>query len=67
MPQLYSLVYLLLSHVFENLLPVIWNILKGWLDQKLLDKVIILGGGYKDVLLKFIDASNLPSIYGFFQ
>lgn len=42
----------------------IWRMMKPWLAKETVDKVQILGGDYKQVLLDFVDAENLPSIYG---
>lgn len=42
----------------------IWGIMKPWLAKETVAKVDILGSNYKDVLLKLIDADNLPSSLG---
>jgi len=38
----------------------IWSFIKGWLDPVTVDKVHILGSGYKKELLQQIPAENLP-------
>ncbi|KAI9350476.1 CRAL-TRIO domain-containing protein [Zopfochytrium polystomum] len=42
----------------------IWVMIKRWLDKGILEKVHILGSDYKEVLLKYIDADNLPEYLG---
>ena len=42
----------------------VWSIVKKWLDKRMLGKVHILGADYEQVLLKYIDAENLPSFLG---
>ncbi|KAJ3129289.1 cytosolic factor, phosphatidylinositol/phosphatidylcholine transfer protein [Nowakowskiella sp. JEL0407] len=42
----------------------IWSIVKGWLDQGIIDKIHILGDDYKEVLLSHIDADQLPVEFG---
>lgn len=42
----------------------IWNVVKGWLDPVTVEKIHILGGGYKAELLKQIPAENLPKMFG---
>lgn len=43
---------------------VIWSMIKPWLDEVTVDKVEIVGGGYKEVLLKQIPKENLPKGLG---
>ncbi|KAF8903164.1 CRAL-TRIO domain-containing protein [Gymnopilus junonius] len=43
---------------------VIWNAVKPWLAKETVEKVDILGGNYKDVLLSLVDAENLPASLG---
>jgi len=43
---------------------VIWNVMKPWLSKETIEKVDILGSDYQDVLLKLVDAENLPSSLG---
>ncbi|KAF9780209.1 CRAL-TRIO domain-containing protein [Thelephora terrestris] len=42
----------------------VWVIIKPWLDEVTVAKIDILGGSYKDVLSKQIDAENLPEVFG---
>ncbi|KAI9101058.1 CRAL-TRIO domain-containing protein [Phlyctochytrium arcticum] len=41
-----------------------WNIIKGWLDKRILEKIFICGIDYKEVLLQHVDAENLPDFLG---
>lgn len=41
-----------------------WAIIKLWLDQRVIDKIHILGSNYKSVLLEHIDHDQLPSFLG---
>ncbi|TFK35018.1 CRAL-TRIO domain-containing protein [Crucibulum laeve] len=43
---------------------VVWSIVKPWLDEVTASKIEILGGGYKETLLKQIPAENLPKEFG---
>ncbi|KIJ17681.1 hypothetical protein PAXINDRAFT_167671 [Paxillus involutus ATCC 200175] len=42
----------------------IWSIIKPWLAKETVEKVDILGTNYRDILLRLIDAENLPSVLG---
>jgi len=42
----------------------IWSIVKGWLAKETQEKVQILGSNYKEVLLEYVDAENLPAAIG---
>jgi len=42
----------------------VWAVIKPWLDEVTVRKINILGGGYKDELLKQIPAENLPKEFG---
>ena len=42
----------------------VWSVIKPWLDEVTVKKIDILGGGYKDELLKQIPADSLPKQYG---
>jgi hypothetical protein len=42
----------------------IWSVIRPWLSKETAEKVDILGSDYKDVLLKLVDADNLPSVLG---
>jgi CRAL/TRIO domain len=42
----------------------VWSIIKPWLDEVTVSKIDILGGGYKDALLKQIPPENLPEEFG---
>ncbi|KAF9242594.1 CRAL-TRIO domain-containing protein [Melanogaster broomeanus] len=42
----------------------IWSVVKPWLAKETVEKIDILGTDYKDVLLQFVDAENLPSVLG---
>ncbi|KAI9032713.1 CRAL-TRIO domain-containing protein [Phycomyces nitens] len=42
----------------------VWKIVKAWLDPGTIDKIKILGADYKEELLEYISAENLPSFLG---
>jgi len=42
----------------------VFGMIKGWLDPVTVEKIHVLGGGYKDELLKQVPAENLPKIFG---
>ncbi|KAL0089633.1 CRAL-TRIO domain-containing protein [Phycomyces blakesleeanus] len=42
----------------------VWKIVKAWLDPGTIDKIKILGSDYKEELLQYIPAENLPSFLG---
>lgn len=42
----------------------IWSVVKGWLDEKTREKIQIKGGDYKETLLKYVDAEQLPEWLG---
>ena len=42
----------------------VWTVIKPWLDEVTVKKIDILGGSYKDTLLKQIPAQNLPKEFG---
>jgi len=42
----------------------VWAIVKPWLDEVTVKKIIILGGTYKEELLKQIPVENLPVQFG---
>ncbi|KZT64683.1 CRAL/TRIO domain-containing protein [Daedalea quercina L-15889] len=42
----------------------IWSFVKLWLAPRTIEKIDILGADYQAVLLKHIDAENLPAFYG---
>ena len=42
----------------------IWSFVKLWLAPRTIEKIDILGTDYQGELLKYIDAENLPSLYG---
>ena len=42
----------------------VWYLLTPLMDEVTYNKITILGSDYKKELLKFIDAENLPEIYG---
>ncbi|KAI0078264.1 CRAL/TRIO domain-containing protein [Panus rudis PR-1116 ss-1] len=42
----------------------IWSFMKPWLAKETQQKIDILGPDYKEVLLKWIDAENLPTSLG---
>ncbi|KAI8326380.1 hypothetical protein GQ54DRAFT_253138, partial [Martensiomyces pterosporus] len=41
-----------------------WNIIKGWLDPRVISKIQILGKNYSQELLKQIPPYNLPAFLG---
>lgn len=42
----------------------IWSVVKGWIDKKTQDKIIIVSGSGKKELLEHIDADKLPDFLG---
>lgn len=42
----------------------IWSIVKKWLDERMLEKIHILGSDYQSVLLEYIEADKLPKFLG---
>ena len=44
--------------------PVLWNIVKGWIDPVTRSKIHVLKGDPRETLLAHIDASQLPAEYG---
>lgn len=42
----------------------VWSIIKGWLDPVTVQKIHILGSGYKKELLAQVPAENLPVEFG---
>ncbi|XP_054895584.1 SEC14-like protein 2 [Poeciliopsis prolifica] len=47
-----------------KLFPVAYNLIKHFLSEITRQKIHILGGNWQEVLLKHIDAEELPAIYG---
>ncbi|XP_059192971.1 SEC14-like protein 2 [Centropristis striata] len=47
-----------------KLFPVAYNLVKHFLSENTRQKIHILGGNWQEVLLKYIDAEELPVIYG---
>ena len=47
-----------------SVFPMIWKVVKGWLDPVTANKIYILGDDYKETLLSIIDAEHLPQEYG---
>ncbi|KAJ3181283.1 hypothetical protein HDU87_001414 [Geranomyces variabilis] len=41
-----------------------WSIISRWLDKRIIEKIFICDSSYKDVLLKHVDAENLPDFLG---
>ena len=42
----------------------VWSVVKGWLDPVTVQKIHILGSGYKKELLAQVPAENLPDEFG---
>lgn len=42
----------------------VWSVIKGFLDPVTVDKIHVLGSGYKSELLKQVPAENLPKAFG---
>lgn len=42
----------------------VWSVVKGWLDPVTVQKIHVLGSGYKSEVLAQIPAENLPKAYG---
>uniref|UniRef100_A0A8C4DXE5 SEC14-like lipid binding 8 n=1 Tax=Dicentrarchus labrax TaxID=13489 RepID=A0A8C4DXE5_DICLA len=47
-----------------KLFPVAYNLVKHFLSENTRQKICILGANWQEVLLKYIDAEQLPAIYG---
>ncbi|XP_044051106.1 SEC14-like protein 2 isoform X1 [Siniperca chuatsi] len=47
-----------------KLFPVAYNLVKHFLSENTRQKIYILGANWQEVLLKYIDAEELPVIYG---
>lgn len=47
-----------------KLFPVAYNLVKHFLSEITRNKIVILGGNWQEVLLKYIDAEELPAVYG---
>ncbi|XP_042297605.1 SEC14-like protein 2 isoform X1 [Sceloporus undulatus] len=47
-----------------KLFPVAYNLVKHFLSEDTRKKIVVLGGNWKEVLLKHIDAKELPVEYG---
>jgi len=60
-PEMLGRVYLVNSPwVFK----FVWKIVKPWLNEQTLSKVVICGDDYQQVLLRNIDSKNLPKYLG---
>lgn len=44
--------------------PMLWNILKGWIDPVTREKIHVLGSNYKELLLQRFNAEDLPAEFG---
>lgn len=57
-----------MGHMFiinaPYLFATVWSLIKPWLDPATQEKIHILGKGYKDELVKYIPAENLPKNLG---
>jgi len=42
----------------------VWSVVKGWLDPVTVEKIHVLGGGYKTELLKQVPIENIPEEFG---
>uniref|UniRef100_A0AAQ5Z715 SEC14-like lipid binding 8 n=1 Tax=Amphiprion ocellaris TaxID=80972 RepID=A0AAQ5Z715_AMPOC len=47
-----------------KLFPVAYNLIKHFLSENTRQKIYILGANWQEVLLKYIDAEELPAYYG---
>ncbi|XP_076023520.1 SEC14-like protein 2 isoform X2 [Genypterus blacodes] len=47
-----------------KLFPVAYNLVKHFLSENTRQKILILGANWQEMLLKYIDAEELPAIYG---
>ncbi|KAF0034318.1 hypothetical protein F2P81_014384 [Scophthalmus maximus] len=52
------------SPAAPKLFPVAYNLVKHFLSENTRQKIHILGANWQEVLLKYIDAEELPVIYG---
>jgi len=43
---------------------LVWNLVKGFIDNKTKDKIKVEKGKYHKALLELVDAENLPSFFG---
>lgn len=57
-----------IGHIFVVNAPwifgVLWKVVRHWMDDNTRAKIHILGGDYKERLLEYIDADQLPVEYG---
>lgn len=44
--------------------PFFWKLVRGWIDKKTAEKVVVLGKNYQKQLLKCIPAEHLPEEFG---
>ena len=42
----------------------VWNVVKGWLDEKTREKIQIKGANYLDTVCKYVDKEQLPDWLG---
>uniref|UniRef100_H3ABD0 SEC14-like lipid binding 8 n=1 Tax=Latimeria chalumnae TaxID=7897 RepID=H3ABD0_LATCH len=47
-----------------KLFPVAYNLIRHFLSEDTREKIVVLGNNWKEVLLKYIDADQLPVYYG---
>ncbi|XP_034027033.1 SEC14-like protein 2 [Thalassophryne amazonica] len=47
-----------------TLFPVAYNLVKHFLSENTRQKIFVLGANWQEILLKYIDAEQLPVIYG---
>jgi len=42
----------------------LWSVIKGWLDEKIRRKIIMLGKNYYSTLLEYVDDDQIPVYLG---
>ncbi|XP_051972063.1 SEC14-like protein 2 [Xyrauchen texanus] len=47
-----------------KLFPIAYNLIKHFLREETRQKIVVMGGNWKEVLRNYIDADQLPAVYG---
>lgn len=48
----------------STIFKIVWALVKGFMDKKTRDKMIMLGSDYRSTLLEYVDKENLPTFLG---
>uniref|UniRef100_A0AAQ6AHV3 SEC14-like lipid binding 8 n=1 Tax=Amphiprion ocellaris TaxID=80972 RepID=A0AAQ6AHV3_AMPOC len=59
-----NLIFIFIFYAAPKLFPVAYNLIKHFLSENTRQKIYILGANWQEVLLKYIDAEELPAYYG---